>query len=446
MKGIKIELNNIYNMDCIDGLKLISDNTIDTIITDPPYGLTDITAELTMKVLKKWISGEDNYIPTKRGFMGKSWDAFVPPPAIWKEIYRVMKPGATALVFAGTRTQDLMTISLRLAGFEIKDTIMWLYSTGFPHGTDISKQLDKKIINQNSKQIYYETLPIYNEAKLWDGWKSHSLKPAYEPIILAIKSNEKNYANNAIKYGVSGLNIKNSKIGIEEIGGGTTPDLKDVGKKSKETIGINKISFGQVHNAKRIVYTKHQGRFPANIILDEEAGKLLDKQSGIKCGQLAPTTGKEPSVNKKNNIYGDYSGYGKASKPKDKLAGASRFFYCAKASKSEKNKGLIGLEKKQRDMVRKHGQAGTDNPYNRGAVKMNNFHPSVKPLSLLKYLCTLTNTPTGGIVLDPFLGSGTTAIACIYTNRDYIGFELNTEYYKIADKRIKYHRKQIKLF
>jgi len=431
---MEIEVNNIYNIDCIDGMKLIPDNTIDTVITDPPYGLTDITQKTTMEVLKKWVCGEDNYIPSKKGFMGKSWDAFVPPPAVWKEVYRVMKPGATALIFAGTRTQDLMAISLRLAGFEIKDTILWLFGSGFPHGTDISKQLDKGIIRKNgSKQKYYETLPTTLEAKLWNGYKSHSLKPAYEPILLVIKPNEKNYANNALKYGVSGLNIKDCKIGTEEISVHNAP---------KGTFAGGELNRGSDTDS----YRNHTGRYPANIILDEEAGKMLDEQSGDKCGQIASTTGKEPSVNKKNNIYGDYSGYGKASKPKDKLGGASRFFYCAKASTKERNEGLEESEKKQRDITRKHGQAGTDNPYNRGAVKMVNFHPTVKPISLLNYLCTLTKTPTGGAVLDPFIGSGTTALACINTNRNYIGFEINKKYYEIAIKRIKHITKQIKLF
>jgi site-specific DNA-methyltransferase (adenine-specific) len=334
-------INKVITGDCMEILKQIPDNSIDTVITDPPYGLSDHNEKLIRTTLSKWLNGEEDYIPKTKGFMNKSWDAFVPPPAVWKEIFRVMKPGATILVFAGSRTYDLMTISLRLAGFEIKDTLMWLYGSGFAKATDISKQIDKK---ENEK------------AKLWNGYKSHGLKPAYEPIIMAIKPNDGSYAENALKWGVAGLNIDGSRVN-------ETP----------------------------------QGRFPANVIIDEETAKMIDQQSSW----------------------------------------ASRFFYCAKASKNEREFGLDDLPYKIGG-----GMKGTETQTlltGSGNIRNNlrkNHHPTVKPLKLIEYLCKLTKTPTGGIVLDPFAGSGTTAMACIITNRPFILIEKDPEYSLIAQKRI----------
>jgi len=134
----------LFNDDSLKILKQIPDNSIDTVITDPPYGLSNHSEKIIRKTLSEWLNGNESFIPDAKGFMGKSWDAFVPPPALWKEVYRVMKHGGTILVFAGSRTQDLMAMSMRLAGFEIKDTLMWIYGSGFPKATDISKKIDKK--------------------------------------------------------------------------------------------------------------------------------------------------------------------------------------------------------------------------------------------------------------------------------------------------------------
>jgi site-specific DNA-methyltransferase (adenine-specific) len=367
-------INKVITGDCMEILKQIPDNSIDTVITDPPYGLSDHNEKLVRKTLLKWLNGEEDYTPKTKGFMNKSWDAFVPPPAVWKEIFRVMKPGATILVFAGSRTYDLMTISLRLAGFEIKDTLMWLYGSGFAKATDISKQIDKK---ENEK------------AKLWNGYKSHGLKPAYEPIIMAIKPNDGSYAENALKWGVAGLNIDGSRVN-------ETP----------------------------------QGRFPANVIIDEETAKMIDQQSGITRSRPDYRTNEvKPSLitfkNKRRpSLYND-------------MGGASRFFYCAKASKNEREFGLDDLPYKIGG-----GMKGTETQTlltGSGNIRNNlrkNHHPTVKPLKLIEYLCKLTKTPTGGIVLDPFAGSGTTAMACIITNRPFILIEKDPEYSLIAQKRI----------
>jgi len=356
---------------------------VDTILTDPPYGLN---------------------------FMGKKWDYDVPNIETWQECLRVLKPGGTALIFAGSRTQHRMACNVEDAGFILKDCIMWIYGSGFPKATDISKQLDKK----GEFNITKSKTP---EAQLWNGWKSHGLKPAYEPILVCMKPNEGSYADNALKWGVSGLNIDGGRIESND----------------KLSGGINSGSAGIWTNKKirPIEYKQPAGRYPANIILDEEAARLLDEQSG----ELTSGAMKKP-YKYTNTGYSLGSSAGKTKQIHvSNQGGASRFFYCAKASKSERNAGLFG-NKKQRDESRSHGQAGTDNPYNRGAQEVTNHHPTVKPLKLIEYLCKLTETPTKGIVLDCFSGSGTLGIACERINRKYILIEKEEAYCEIAKKRI----------
>lgn len=352
-KDLCFQENNcfLYNADAIDILKILPENYIDSVITDPPYGLSIITQNKIRETLSEWLIKEnENFIPSGKGFMSKNWDSFVPPPALWKEIYRVMKPGAIALVFAGTRTYDLMTISLRLAGFEIKDTLMWIYSKGFPKSLDIYKELNKQNINNSE----------------WEGYKT-ALKPAFEPIIMAMKNLDNTYIENAIKWGVAGLNTKEASIPIDkekETDKRVGTDIKMGEKRGLygRSMFISNIKYGSE------VYKK-EGRYPSNILLDEESAKVLDKQTEIL-----------------------------------NIGNVSRFFYVAKASKKERE-------------------------------EFNN-HPTVKPIKLLEYLCILTKPPRGGIVLDPFAGSGSTLVACYNTGRNCIGIEIQKEYCEIAKKRI----------
>jgi site-specific DNA-methyltransferase (adenine-specific) len=378
--------------ECLNEMKKLPNNSIDTIITDPPYGLS---------------------------FMNQKWDYDVPSIEIWKECLRVLKPGGTALIFAGSRTQHRMAINIEDAGFILKDTIMWLYAQGFPKSTDISKQLDKghkrKIIGiktdgrgkspqklnnhikgdtrighaDGSKKIYTITKSTTPEAKLWNGWRSHGLKPAYEPIIIAMKPNNGTYANNALIYGVSGIYIDGVRI----------PTNEDCGRLQKDGPCPPKYGFNNNKMGNRFQPGNTKGRYPANIILDEEAGKILDKQSGIR-----------PAGKANGNAELKKIGINTPFKrgiliPRTDTGGASRFFYCAKASKKERGEG--------------------------------NTHPTIKPLKLMEYLCTLTKTPTGGVVLDPFMGSGTTGLACRNTKRKFIGIEIDKEYFKIAKRRLK---------
>src|SRR5690625_5195364 len=251
-KKVIYMINKVIHGDCLDVLKELDDNSVDSVVTDPPYGLSkepDIN-----EVLSKWLAGEE-YDHGHGGFMGKSWDSFVPHPDIWREVYRVLKPGGHALVFAGTRTQDLMTISLRLAGFEVRDVIEWLYFSGFPKSHDVSKAFDRRAgaerevvgIDEdflrrnpisNHKNDYGEgygnpsfkdgiegakiTAPATELARKWDGWGT-ALKPAHEPIIVVRKplidadtGRKLTVVNCVEKYGTGAINIDASRIATED--------------------------------------------------------------------------------------------------------------------------------------------------------------------------------------------------------------------------------------
>ncbi|HHW90720.1 MAG TPA: site-specific DNA-methyltransferase [Clostridiales bacterium] len=392
-----LEINKIYNIDCLEGMKLLDDSSVDSIVTDPPYEL---------------------------GFMGKKWDStgIAYNVDVWRECLRVLKPGGHLLAFGGTRTYHRMACAIEDAGFEIRDQIQWLYGSGFPKSHDISKAIDKKlgaereVISRKKKlQSYgYEgnnvyggdvdrggiqeiTAPSTNEAKQWDGWGT-ALKPANEPIVLARKPiSEKTIAENVLKWGTGGLNIDGCRIGTEEI--------KTYGKRKGEGVSLEWSKYTSPEGYEGGI---HQGRFPANVILDEEAGKMLDEQSGILKSGGGNKANKKPPARKSQVIPTKDTG----EIWEQNSGGASRFFYCAKASKKERGEG--------------------------------NNHPTVKPVSLIKYLVTLV-TPPDGVCLDPFMGSGTTAVACIKINRNFIGFELDPAYCAIAEERIK-KAKQNKLF
>src|SRR5699024_8079036 len=241
-------MHTIIHGDCLEELKKLEDNSVDAVITDPPYGLSNTKPAQVADVLAAWVTGDTVSVPAKRGgFMGKDWESFVPPPAVWEECMRVLKPGGHMAVFAGARTQDLMGLSIRLAGFEIRDTLGWIYGSGFPKSMDISKAIDKaagaerEVIgskvtgnakqrtsatgefvdgNHGGQQVVDVTAPATPEAKRWDGWGT-ALKPAIEPIILARKPLDGTVANNVLAHGVGGLNIDACRVeSTETVPGG----------------------------------------------------------------------------------------------------------------------------------------------------------------------------------------------------------------------------------
>lgn len=446
-----IDLNTVYLGDCLEVLKGWPDNIIDSGIADPPYGLSEEPD--MVEVLTHWLAGDD-YKHRGGGFMGKSWDSFVPGPATWREAYRVLKPGATLLCFAGQRTQDLMGVSLRLAGFEVFDCIMWVFGQGFPKSLDVSKSIDKHlgaerevvgpVIRLGDKKAYptngnrenqsgyvwrtngeaYQTqgtitAPATPEAAKWEGWGS-AIKPAYEPILVCRKSNEKTFANNAIVHGVSGLNIDGTRVETsDDLGGGGHQTNMNQGWDRPFRHNGDKEYYKQVDKEK-LEKANKLGRFPPNLLLECNCGAgqggkhapdcvcgMLDKDSGhlsnhgiekTRMGANGYSKGWRPHASKGHADSGGASRY-YPNLPPD----AARFKYSPKAPQLE------------RQFTR---------------------HPTQKPLSLMRWLCRLTRTPTGGIVLDPFAGSGTTLEAAHLEGRPYIGIEKDPIYYQDILERL----------
>ena len=423
-------MHSIIHGDCLEELKNLDDNSIDAVICDPPYGLSNTKPKQVADVLAAWVTGDTEAVPAKRGgFMGKDWDSFVPPPAVWEECMRVLKPGGHMAVFAGARTQDLMGLSIRLAGFEMRDTLGWIYGSGFPKSMDVSKAIDKaagaerEVVGSSTNGIaggtgehagepgsygfrkeFNLTTPATSDAKRWDGWGT-ALKPAIEPIILARKPLVGTVANNVLAHGVGGLNIDACRVATDE----AIACHRGTNGAAGNTYGNRDEYIPGSANAEN---THTKGRFPANVLLDEHAAKEMDKQSGVLKGRVGMT--KHGSGT--NSVYGTYerSAQSLVTDGHADSGGASRFFpvfkYQAKAPKKERPV-----------IIREDGK------------KIQ--HPTVKPLKLMEWLVTLI-TPEGGTVLDPFAGTGTTLQAA--TNKGFrpIGIEADTDYIQLIHQRM----------
>lgn len=395
-----MEPNTIYEGDALLKLRIFPDDSFDSCVTDPPYG---------------W------------KFMNLRWDYKIPSVEVWKEIYRVMKPGAYLVCACGTRTQHRMAVNIEDAGFEIRDVITWHYAQGFPKNMDISKAIDKKAgatrkiigtrehptlkdktkIDRHGNQQFHGENSIQDEwsiteaateaAKQWDGWGT-ALKPATEFWTVARKPiSESTIAENILKWGTGGINIDASRIefsspeDFKSATFGTGVDIKGGnygGGKSTQTESKN-------------IEGNPKGRFPANVIFDEFTAQILDDQTG----ELTSGMKDKPSPGfGDGNIYSpggmNYAGtYGDCG-------GGSRFFYCAKADSAERNLGVD-----------------------------NNDHPTVKPVSLMRYLVKMV-TQKGGICLDPYCGSGTTLIGAKLELMQYVGIDNNPRNVEISRARI----------
>jgi len=310
--------------DCLDVLRTLPDNSVDSVVTDPPYGLS---------------------------FMGKKWDYDVPASEVWAECLRVLKPGGHLLAFAGTRTQHRMAVRIEDAGFEIRDMIAWVYGSGFPKSHNLKDE--------------------------WQGWGT-ALKPALEPITVARKPFSGTVAANVLAHGTGAINVDGCRVGTDAVESGRSGR----GECTSEAFG-KKLQDGGAGVS--------IGRWPANLIHD--GGEFLGEQA--------------------------------------------RFFYCAKASKKDRDEGLEGFEL----VTHQSGMGGampTDddgNERDRFKAQSRNHHPTVKPTDLMRYLCRLV-TPPNGIVLDPFMGSGSTGKAAKLEGFQFIGIEREAEYLKIAKARI----------
>jgi site-specific DNA-methyltransferase (adenine-specific) len=391
--------NNILCGDSLEVLKDFEDNYFDSVVTDPPYGLA---------------------------FMGKKWDYDVPQVELWKEVYRVLKPGGHILSFAGSRTYHRMAVNIEDAGFEIRDMLGWLYGSGFPKSHNIGKAVDKlqgnerETLTEIQKENLFEkekkiesveksgktsrayqseeqtTAGIYSKTKgnsQWEGWGT-ALKPAHEPIVMARKPFNTSVAENVLTHGTGGINIDECRVGTER----TKTTIKDLSEAHGNKFGKSGIKY------KTLGYKENpEGRFPANIIHDgsEEVLEVFEE--------------------------------------------SSRFFYCAKASKAERNMGLDDYEEKQVTDGTIRSNQETARTFGANSAKRKNYHPTVKPIKLMEYLVRLV-TPKEGIVLEPFAGSGTTLIACKQQGFNYIGIEREQEYCDIAEARLKGVQVQGELF
>ncbi len=405
----------LFNGDCLNVLPLL--DKVDSVVTDPPYGLN---------------------------FMGRGWDHGVPSVLYWEAVLDAMKPGAFLLAFGGTRTYHRLTCAIEDAGFEIRDCIMWVYGTGFPKSHNISKAIDKAAGVEREVVAYDETrlrpnrkydggaignvggtgkasdrsdngatitAPATPEAQQWDGWGT-ALKPAWEPIIVARKPFKGTVANNVLEHGTGGINIDGCRITTPDIiqQSGALVDI-DRGKCAEGYDRPNATMFRTGKPKERGGPAHIQGRFPANLIHDgsDEVTELFPDSKG----QQGEIKGTEPSKPGKNT-YGIYSSRAKTLKRNDS-GSAARFFYCAKSSREERGEG--------------------------------NDHPTVKPISLMRYLCRLV-TPPDGTVLDSFMGSGSTGKGALLEGFKFVGIDNDEEKgsFEIACKRITYIQQQGDLF
>lgn len=442
----------------IEYLKTLPDNSVDSIVTDAPYGLS---AEPNVyEVMKDWVEKGYHEVKAKSGFMGKEWDKFVPQPIFWKEVIRVLKPGGHVLCFFGTRTYDWGVMAMRFAGFEIRDQIQWLYGSGFPKSMDISKAIDKqagatrKVVGKRMdgryayegtditggnlvggsgpKEIGVITAAETEEAKKWEGWGT-ALKPACEPIVLARKPiSEKTVSDNVIKWGTGCLWIDGCRI--EFVSDEDRKEAMEKNQHGKFNSGARENNIYGKDETEREDYNP-AGRFPANIILDEVAAELLDEKSGVS--KSSGGNGSKFSASNRNT-YSNTSLHNIIKEGKNGLGfgdvgGASRFFYIAKPSQEERNRGLYG--KFQTRKVGDGRQKDNDTAFQRGKKQRLNTHVTVKPIQLMRYLVRLV-TPPKGLCIDPFVGSGTTMIACKLDLYNGIGIDNDQEACDIAEGRL----------
>lgn len=522
--GADVQVSTTFDVvygDCLREMPKLAADSVDAIVTDPPYGLK---------------------------FMGKEWDHGVPGKEFWIEALRVAKPGAHLVAFGGTRTFHRLAVAVEDAGWEIRDSLSWLYGSGFPKSLDISKAIDKARDDKSDARVICRVLraametqgktaqeiaahfkfnprmaehwaaretdsqptvptweqwrelktllsvgddldtevwrlngrkgkpgdawlaaevvgvhegeagglggerfnvrdnlmraPATDAARQWEGWGT-ALKPAWEPIILARKPFKGTVASNVQEHGTGALNIDACRIGFASDADREKAHENALGPverfKTSHKIyegGKDSAGFADTHDAR--------GRWPANVVLDEEAAAMLDQQTGIsKAGTAVQRNGGGQRIGSERTLS-NYDGdlvrpdatYGDAG-------GASRFFYTAKASRSEREEGLDQFRKAPGGSNAKGYTEDVARGLDRNRPVANN-HPTVKPLDLMRWLCRLV-TPPGGTILDPFTGSGSTGCAALMEGFSFIGIELEKESADLARARIAHHGRQLTL-
>ncbi|MEG5932453.1 site-specific DNA-methyltransferase [Enterobacter hormaechei] len=410
----------LWNCDCLNMLRSLPDESVDSIVTDPPYGIS---------------------------FMGKKWDYDVPSEEIWAECLRVLKPGGHLLSFSSARTYHRLAVRIEDAGFEIRDQAMWLYGSGFPKSQDIGKAIDKAAGAQrevtgsrvksgdikggalhsgaekagagHKTEVVY-TAPATDAAKEWDGWGS-ALKPAHEPIVMARKPFKGTLALNVLNNRTGALNINACRVPFA----GDADEQETKGKNAHATLGTTSARTVNTMNANTAERKDYDapGRWPANVIHD-------GSECVVSLFPTSSTTGKRKQSDRVQQDAGATPfTRGKGAPEYTDAGSAARFFYCAKPSPAERHRGCVnpGPQFKHGATLRQVENTATE----------GNNHPTVKPIALMRHLVTLV-TPPGGIVVDPFMGSGTTGIAATQGGFIFYGAEMDDGHFNIAHARIRY--------
>lgn len=376
----------LHEGDCLDILKTLADESVDSIVTDPPYGLS---------------------------FMGKKWDYDVPSVDIWKECLRVLKPGGHLLSFAGARTYHRMAVRIEDAGFEIRDQMMWLYGSGFPK----SQNIGKAMVKLRGTDIYPE---VNGQESTWDGMGTN-LKPAHEPIVMARKPFKRTVARNVLAYGTGALNIDLCRVPFAD--GADEKEAKE--KNQHSSRGNGALSGNVYHDMSQHSRENYNasGRWPANVLHDGSEPVVSQfPQSSV--------TGKRSEKSRSAKVSNtDWLHDNHISTEHTDSGSTARFFYCPKTSPTDRHEGLV-----RTSSPIKHGST-LRNIENMNASLDGNRHPTVKPTQLMAYLCRLV-TPAGGLVLDPFMGSGSTGKGAVIEGFRFIGIEREYEYVNIARARI----------
>lgn len=374
----------VIHGDMIEALPTLEANSIDACVTDPPYHLTSIVKRFgSANHGSEKYAAASNSAYMSRGFMGQTWDggdiAF--RPETWAEVFRVLKPGAHLVAFSGTRTYHRMVCAIEDAGFEIRDQLAWVYGSGFPKSHNVGKALDPRTDEEIAVGV-----PQPEESLQWQGWGT-ALKPSWEPIVLARKPlAERTIAANVLAHGCGAINVDACRVGTGEDKGQWPITQR---RHEDKTYTLQPVSTDA-----------SKGRWPANLVHDGSPEVLAEFAKYAAPGQRGAVTGREPS-RKTNNVYGAFNGR-HATEPRGDHASPARFFYSAKADAGD---------------------------------RLSSKHPTVKPVDLMRWLVRMV-TPSGGIVLDPFAGSGTTGMACIAEAKRCVMIEREAEYVADINRRI----------
>ncbi|KVL59280.1 hypothetical protein WT01_15745 [Burkholderia cepacia] len=448
MSQITIGSATLHLGDCRDVLKSIPDASVDAIVTDAPYEL---------------------------GFMGRDWDrsGVANDVAVWAECLRVLKPGGHLLAFGGSRTYHRMACAIEDAGFELRDQIMWLYGSGFPKSLDVSKAIDKAAgvergpgvekvyagghiqrsngtdlgrMNDDgwrSTNVRVDTLPTTDAARQWSGWGT-ALKPAHEPICVARKPLVGTVAANVLQHGTGALNIDACRIEtIDNLNGGAY--AKEGGRAVSQSLHGDS-GMNQPGKTTGREFVQPLGRWPANVIHDGSDEVL------VAFGQFGEKASGSGAVKRASSADGHGnagSAYGAESRPAGTpmisygdTGSAARFFYCAKASRADRNAGCDELPDQKGGMNSNTSGQHITRRDGWEPEPVKNNHPTVKPTELMAYLCRLV-TPPGGVVLDPFMGSGSTGKACAREGFAFVGIDTTPEYVEIARARINHELERV---